>query len=339
MGELFSEYQIRDVTFKNRIVMSPMCMYSCFNQDGKVTDWHRLHYSSRAVGQVGLIILESTAVSPSGRISLEDLGIWDNSQIEGLKNLVGTLHSHGSKVGIQLSHAGRKSRTGSSIFAPASIPFTDERPVPIELDISKIKEIINDFKLAAKRADEAGFDVIELHGAHGYLIHQFISPISNKRTDQYGGNLDNRLRFLKEIISAIREVWLKPLFVRVSANEYDPEGNDIEDYIYIAKEVKKCGVDLIDCSSGGVNPKKVKSYPGYQIQYAEKIKFEANIRTGAVGLISNAMDAELILQNEVADLIFIGRELLRQPNWPIIVAKELREELSVPKQYKRAWNF
>lgn len=286
LGKLFEPYTIKNVTFKNRIVMSPMCMYSCFKQDGEVTNWHLVHYSTRAVGQVGLIIVEATAVSPEGRIAMEDLGIWDDRHIEGLSKLTKWVHENGAKIGIQLAHAGRKSKvTNEPIIAPSAIPFSNESPIPEEMSVEKIKETVEKFKHAALRAKLAGFDVIEIHAAHGYLIHEFLSPLSNKRTDNYGGSKVNRYNFLREIIDAVREVWDGPLFVRVSANDYDEEGNNCDDYIEYAQWMKEQGVDLIDCSSGEVIPSHYHVYPGYQIQYAEKIKKEVGIATGAVGVI------------------------------------------------------
>src|SRR5699024_84830 len=212
--------------------MSPMCMYSCFKHDGKVTEWHKIHYGSRAAGQVGLVMLESTAVSPEGRIQLDDLGIWDDNHIEGLKELVDIIHSFGGKAGIQLAHSGRKSRTDADSFAPSAIPYKKNSKTPIAMDDKQIKKAINDFKLATQRAKEAGFDIIEIHAAHGYLINEFLSPLANHRGDIYGGAKEQRFNFLKEIITSVKEIWDNPLFVRISADEYDEKGNDIKDYIY-----------------------------------------------------------------------------------------------------------
>ena len=337
MTKLFSEYKIRDCVFKNRIVMSPMCMYSCTAEDGKVTPFHELHYVSRSMGGVGLVMLEASAVSKEGRISNTDLGIWDDSQVSGLKKLVDNIHHYGSKAGIQISFAGRKSRLPSTIYSASPIPMTEDSRTPVELSIEEIAEIVQSFKEAAVRAKNAGFDVIELHGAHGYLIHQFLSPISNKRKDHYGGNLDNRFRFLKEVVESIREVWERPLFVRLSANEYDENGNSIDSYVDISKKLKELGVDLVDCSSGGPVPKKVNIYPGYQTYLSEYIRRHADIPTAAVGLISTGRVAEMVLTNEAADLIFVGRELLRNPYWAKQAAYELSEDIKPPHQYERAW--
>lgn len=314
-----------------------MCMYSSFKRDGHVSKFHHLHYGSRAMGQVGLIMLESTAVHPQGRISMKDLGIWDDSHMEGLSELVQEIHRYGSKAGIQLSHAGRKADIEGEIYAPSPLPYKMDRPVPNELSISQIQEIINHFKEAARRAKGAEFDLIELHGAHGYLINQFLSPLTNYRTDQYGGTKENRYRFLEEIINGINEIWDGPLFVRLSVNEYHPEGNQMDDMIYIAGRLKEQGVDLIDCSSGAVVPAKIDVFPGYQVPLAEQIRNEVEIATGAVGLITNPLHAEEILKNNRADLIFMARELLRNPYWPLKAANELGIEITGPGQYSKAW--
>lgn len=336
---LFSPYTIKNVTFKNRIVMSPMCMYSSHNQDGNVQNWHLTHYSSRAVGQVGLIIIEATAVTPQGRISNYDLGIWDDTHINGLKALVDRCHEHDSKVAIQLAHAGRKSTVEGEIIAPSAIPFDEKSKTPKEMSQAEINETIAAFGAAARRAKKAGFDVIEIHGAHGYLINEFLSPLSNHRTDQYGGTSENRYRLLREVISAVKKEWDGPLFVRISANDYHPNGLTVEDYITYTKEMKSQGVDLIDCSSGAVIPARIDIYPGYQVRYAEIIRNQAEIATGAVGLITTGIQAEEILKNGRADLIIIGRELLRNPYWPYSAALELNTTLRVPKQYERGWRL
>lgn len=340
MSKLFSPFTIKDVTFKNRIVMSPMCMYSCYEQNGKITDWHRTHYLSRAIGQTGLIMVESSAVTSQGRITPRDVGIWDDNQIEGLQDLVYRAHLYGSKIGIQIAHAGRKSQVvEQDILAPSPLPYDETRKTPVEMTHIQIKETIQAFRDAAVRADRAGFDVIEIHGAHGYLINQFLSPVANKRTDEYGGSRRNRFLFMEEVVSAVREVWDKPLFIRISANEYDPEGNQFEDYIWYCNELKKMGVDLIDCSSGVVRPTKITFYPGYQLPFAEKIKKEVGIATAAVGYITEPEQAEIILKQKVADLIFIGREFLRNPYWVYHAAKVLGEKIETPEQYERGWRM
>jgi NADPH2 dehydrogenase len=334
---LFSPYTIKNVTIKNRIVMSPMCMYSSHNEDGMLQDWHYTHYVSRAVGQVGLIMVEATAVTPQGRISAQDLGIWSDEHIPGFTKLVNMIKEHGSKAAIQIAHAGRKATVDGEIIAPSALAFNGEMKQPKEMTIQEIAETIQAFQDGVKRAKQAGFDIIELHGAHGYLINEFLSPLSNHRTDEYGGSSANRYRFLKEIIEAVKEVWEGPLFVRVSANDYLDEGLNPEDYVEYAKLMKEQGVDLIDVSSGAVAPAPIKVYPGYQVGYSEKIRHGADIATGAVGLITTGIQAEEILRNERADLIFLARELLRDPYWPRTAAKELGVEIDSPKQYQRAW--
>ncbi len=335
--KLFSPYTLKNITLKNRIVMAPMCMYSCHNEDGKVENWHLTHYVSRAVGQVGLIIQEATAVTPQGRISAQDLGIWSDEHLEGLSELTTLVKSYGSKMGIQLAHAGRKATVDGEILAPSAIPFDDSMKTPKAMTLEEINETVQAFKAAALRAEKAGYDVIEIHAAHGYLIHEFLSPLSNHREDEYGGTPENRYRFLREVIEAVKEVWDGPLLVRVSANDYHEEGLNVEDYVIFSHWMKEQGVDLIDVSSGALVPARIHAYPGYQVPLAEKIKHEADIPTGAVGLITTGIQAEEILQNQRADLIFIARELLRDPYFPRTAAKELGVEIEPPKQYDRGW--
>ncbi|GIP46478.1 MULTISPECIES: NADPH dehydrogenase NamA [Paenibacillus] len=334
-AQLFSPFTIKQVTFNNRIVMSPMCQYSSPNPDGKIDDWHRVHYASRAVGGVGLILIEATAVVPEGRITYRDLGIWSDEHIAGLKQLVDLAHQNGAKIGIQLAHAGRKAELEETIIAPSAIPFP-EKKTPKAADAEDIRRIIEGFREGARRAKEAGFDVIEIHGAHGYLLNEFLSPLTNHREDEYGGNADGRYRLLHEVIEAVNSVWTGPLFVRVSANEYDPEGNSLEQYIDYARRMKAQGVDLIDCSSGGLVPAQIHAFPGYQVNLAEQIRRQADIATGAVGLISEPSHAEEILGNGRADLVFLGRELLRNPYWAYDAAKALRTTLERPVPYQRA---
>lgn len=269
-AELFTPYQVKDVKLKNRIVMSPMCMYSCEEEDGIVTDWHLAHYTSRAVGQVGLIMIEATAVTPEGRITSRDLGIWNDEHVEGLQKLVNQVKAHGSKTAIQLAHAGRKATVDGTIYAPSAIAFDDESKTPAEMTKEDIERTIEAFKEGAKRSKQAGFDIIEIHGAHGYLIHQFLSPLSNKRTDEYGGSAENRYRFLQQTINSVKEVWDGPLFVRVSATDYAEGGLTIDDHVTFAKWMKEQGVDLIDVSSGALVHTKINVYPGYQVPFAEK---------------------------------------------------------------------
>ncbi|WP_312471903.1 NADPH dehydrogenase NamA [Neobacillus sp.] len=336
-AKLFSPFTIKDVTLKNRIVMSPMCMYSSHNEDGHVQNWHRTHYTSRAVGQVGLIIVEATAITPQGRISPQDLGIWSDDHVDGFQELVALGKEHGAKMGIQLAHAGRKAVLEGEILAPSALPFNEKMKTPKEMTKTDIADTVEAFKTGAERAAKAGFDVIEIHGAHGYLINEFLSPLSNKRSDEYGGSTENRYRLLREVIDAIKTVWNGPLLVRVSAHDYHEEGLTAEDYITFAEWMKEQDVDLIDVSSGAVVPAPIHVYPGYQVPYSETIKKGADISTGAVGLITSGIQAEEILQNDRADLVFLARELLRDPYWPRTAAKELGISIEAPKQYERGW--
>lgn len=337
MNKIFSNYQINELELKNRIVMSPMCMYSSEKEDGKITPFHLTHYVSRAVGQVGLIMVEATAVQPEGRISSKDLGIWNDEHVTGFSQLTEQVHQYGAKIGIQLAHAGRKAVLHSPIYAPSPIRFNEQYKQPEEMTLLDIKNTIEAFKSGAKRAKEAGFDVIEIHAAHGYLINEFLSPLSNKRTDEYGGGKEERFRFLKEIIQAVKTEWPGTIFVRISTDEYHEGGNTLEDILYFAKQLKDLRVDLVDCSSGGVVPASISTYPGYQVNRCELIKKEIEIPTGAVGLITNGQLAEEILQNRRADLIFIGRALLRNPYWVKAIADELGEQIDAPQQYIRGW--
>lgn len=335
--KLFTSYTLKDVTLKNRIVMSPMCMYSSHEKDGKVQNFHKTHYTSRAVGGAGLLIVEATAVTPQGRISDRDLGIWDDEHIAGLRELVSLMKEEGTKTGIQLAHAGRKAVVDGDILAPSPIAFDETYKQPKEMSVEDIKETVEAFRQGALRAKQAGFDIIEIHGAHGYLLNEFLSPITNKRTDEYGGSAENRYRFLKETITAVKEVWDGPLFVRISANDYLEGGMDPEQYIEMTQWMKQDGVDLIDVSSGAVAPARIKAFPGYQVPFSDTIKHGADIPTGAVGLILSPAQADEIIQNDRADLIFLGRELLRDPYWPRTAAKELNYEITPPKQYERGW--
>ncbi|WP_445612640.1 NADPH dehydrogenase NamA [Geobacillus sp. YF-1] len=336
---LFSPYTISGLTLKNRIVMSPMCMYSCETKDGTVRTWHKIHYPARAVGQVGLIIVEATGVTPQGRISERDLGIWSDDHIAGLRELVGLVKEHGAAIGIQLAHAGRKAEVPGEIIAPSAIPFQESSRTPKEMTKTDIEETVQAFQNGARRAKEAGFDVIEIHAAHGYLINEFLSPLANRRQDEYGGSPENRYRFLGEVVEAVREVWDGPLFVRISASDYHPDGLTASDYVPYAKRMKEQGVDLIDVSSGAVVPARIDVYPGYQVPFAELIRREANIPTGAVGLITSGWQAEEVLRNGRADLVFLGRELLRNPYWPYAAARELGVSIEAPVQYERGWRF
>lgn len=337
MVKLFEPLTIKDVTFKNRIVMAPMCMYQSDQEDGSITDWHRIHYPTRAVGGTGLILLEATAVQPQGRISSRDLGIWEDGHVDGLAELVQLIQKNGAKAGIQLAHAGRKATVDGDIQAPSALAFNDSYKTPVEMSKSDIMETVEAFRQGASRADRCGFDVIELHGAHGYLLNEFLSPLTNHRTDEYGGSAENRYRILREVIDAVNEVWNKPLFVRISAHDYTDGGMIPEHYIEMATWMKQQGVDLIDVSSGALVPAKIPVFPGYQVKFAETIKQQAEIATGAVGLITSPLHAEEILQNGRADMIFLARELLRDPYWAYRASKELGAEIEVPVPYERGW--
>lgn len=352
MSKLFSPLSIKDITFKNRIAVSPMCQYSA--DDGSANDFHLVHLGSRALGGAGLIIQEATAVSPEGRITPGDLGLWDDRHIEKLQGIVKFIYEYGAIAGIQLAHAGRKASCakpwdggkqlnqnegGWKTVAPSSIPFNAEEDAPIALNEDGIKKIVTDFKAAARRALQAGYKLIEIHGAHGYLIHQFLSPLSNHRTDTYGGSFENRIRLLMEVVDAIQSVWPKtlPLFVRLSATDYVEGGWNVEETVQLATILKKNGVDLIDSSSGGMVPyAKIPFGPGYQVAFAERIKRETGIMTGAVGLITDAHQAEDILANDQADMILIARASLRDPNFALHAAPELGDEIGWPLQYLRA---
>lgn len=350
MSKLFSPLKIRSVELKNRIVVSPMCQYS--SQDGFANDWHLVHLGSRAVGGAGLILTEAAAVSPEGRITPDDLGIWKDDHIPGLQRIVSFLHNNGTVAGIQLAHAGRKAshsspwkgrkqligKEGWTTVAPSAIPFKDDEVAPEALDEKGIQKVIADFKAATKRSLKAGFKVIEIHGAHGYLIHEFLSPLSNQRKDGYGGSFEKRIRLLLEIADAVREVWPaeNPLFVRISASDWLKDGWSIDDSVKLAVILKARGVDLIDNSSGGILPgASIPVGPGYQVPFAEAVR-KSGILTGAVGMITEARQAENILREEKADLIIMAREFLRDPYFPLHAAHELKVDIPWPNQYERA---
>ena len=346
--KLYSPLKFRNLEIKNRWVMSPMCMYS--SENGFANDFHFVHYASRAQGGTGLIIVEATGIVPEGRITNKCMGIWNDAQAESLKKIVNFIHeSTETKVGIQLAHAGRKASTwnekqisleeGWETVAPSNIPYGEGERIPHELSVSEIKNLIKSFKDAAKRAIDAGFDVIEIHAAHGYLIHQFMSPLSNVRTDEYGGNFENRIRFLLEIIDDVNELLDEnhPLFVRISGTEYTENGWEIEDSVKLAEILKTKNVDLIDVSSGGnIQGAKISLFDGYQVPLAAEIKKQTGMKTGAVGLIKTAEMAEEILQNEEADLIFVAREILRNPYLAIENSFKNQEDCFFPHQYERA---
>jgi 2,4-dienoyl-CoA reductase-like NADH-dependent reductase (Old Yellow Enzyme family) len=353
-ASLFDPLKIRDITFRHRILVSPMCQYS--SVDGFANDWHLVHLGSRAVGGAAAVFVEATAVEAIGRISPGDMGLWKDQQIEPLARITRFVKQHGAVPGIQLAHAGRKASTdvpwnggrplltpeqeGWQTVAPSAIPFAPEHPVPRELTVPDIQKIVRAFSDSAKRALDAGFELVELHNAHGYLANEFLSPLSNKRTDQYGGSLENRMRFSLEIVDAVRSVWPErlPLFLRISASEWTEGGWTPDDSVALAKAVKQRGVDLIDCSSGGnVSGAKIPLTPGYQVPFAAKVRSEAAIATGAVGLITEPSQANEILQKGEADLVLLARAFLREPYWPVRAAKELGVKLRVPDQYARAF--
>ncbi|WP_408863340.1 NADPH dehydrogenase NamA [Aneurinibacillus thermoaerophilus] len=319
--------------------MSPMCMYTA-GDDGKATDWHYVHYGTRAVGGVGLVMLEATAVESRGRISHQDLGIWSDEHIKPLRRIVHFVKAQGAAAAIQLAHAGRKAQVKDAIVAPSAVPFDENSPVPQELSEEEIEKVLDAWRQAARRAREAGFDIVEIHGAHGYLINEFLSPLANKRTDRYGGSLEGRFLFLKRVIEAVKQEWPEenPLYLRISAVDHVEGGLTIEDSIKIAGMAKEAGVDLIDCSSGAilpVVPKKI--FPGYQVSYAEAIRKQAGIATGCVGLIDDPSLANEIIGNERADLVFLGRVLLRNPYWVLQAAKQRNREYEGPRQYERGF--
>lgn len=352
MSLLFSPLTIKDIRLKNRIALSPMCQYSAV--DGFANNWHLVHLGSRAAGGAGLIIQEATAVSPEGRISAGDLGLYTDAHIEKMKTITTFIRQQGTVAGIQLAHAGRKASCavpwhggkqikqtdgGWQTVAASALSFYEADEAPVALDETGIQKVINDFKNAAARAVLAGYQLIELHAAHGYLIHQFLSPLSNKRTDKYGGNFENRIRLLLEIVDEVQTVWPKqlPLFIRISATDWAAGGWNEDEALQLAMILKSKSVDLIDCSSGGLVPhQKIPVGPGYQVPFAEKIKKEAGILTGAVGMITTAAQAEEILIKQEADLIIMAREMLRDAYFPLHAAKILGDDIAWPLQYERA---
>lgn len=314
--KLLEPIKIGKLDLKNRVVMAPMCMYEARQQDGMLTDFHKVHYGARALGGVGLIMVEATGIDPAGRISPYDLGLWQEGQAHKLKDLTDLLHGFGAKVGIQISHAGRKARGGGQLLGPSALAFSPDYDRPLAMTQAQIDQVIGHFRQAAAYANQAGFDALELHGAHGYLLNQFLSPLSNHRQDQYGGSLENRYRLLGQVVEAVKPVFSGALWVRLSAHEYDPAGLSMADFIQISRWLKDQGVEVVDVSSGGVvNKGPDRIYPGYQVALASQIKQGAGIPVAAVGLLNDAKLAEYILQTGQADLICLARPLLANPNW------------------------
>ena len=349
---MFEKIKIKSIEFKNRIVVSPMCQYS--SKDGFANDWHLVHLGTRAAGGATLVFTEATAVTPEGRISPDDLGIWKDEHIAFLKRITSFIEANGAVAGMQLAHAGRKASVtspwkGNAVVpegeggwraqAPSAVPFRPGDPVPDELSKAGIDSIVEAFKDAAVRAHKAGFKVIELHGAHGYLINEFLSPASNFRTDEYGGSFENRIRFLLQVVDAVKTVWPQeyPLFLRISASDWSEKGWTPEDSVALAQALKNKGIDLVDCSSGGnVYKAPIKVEPLYQVQFAERVKKGSGVLTGAVGMITTAGQCEEILKEGKADMIFLARQLLRDPYFPLHAAKEQGVEIKWPYQYERA---
>lgn len=350
---LFDPFTLRALTFRNRIGVSPMCQYSA--QDGMANDWHLVHLGARAVGGAGLVLVEATAVEPIGRISPQDLGLWSDAHAEPLARISRFLRAHGAVAGIQLAHAGRKASTSApwmdgkpvsgaeggwdSLVAPSPIAFDAESQVPQALDEAGLARLVEAFALAAGRAVDAGFQVIEIHAAHGYLLHEFLSPLSNQRTDAYGGSFDNRIRLLIEVVGAVRKRCPEgmPLFVRISATDWAEGGWDADQSVELARRLKGLGVDLMDVSSGGLVPgASIPVGPGYQVPFAARIKREAGLPTAAVGLITGPEQADAVIRQQEADLVLMGRELLRDPYWPLHAAHALGHQMAWPPQYDRA---
>ncbi len=350
---LFTLFSLRDISFRNRIGVSPMCQYSA--EDGFLNDWHLVHLGSRAVGGAGLVIMEATAVEACGRISPRDTGIWKDEHVEPLARLTHFLRRHGAVAAIQLAHAGRKASTrppsegtgvipiaegGWQTVAPSPLPFLPEDPAPHELTVAEIHAIAGAFRAAAARALRAGFQALEIHAAHGYLLHQFLSPLSNRRADNYGGPFENRIRLILEVVDQVRAVWPEelPLLLRISASDWVEGGWDIEQSVELARSVQSRGVDLIDCSSGGASPlQKIPLAPGYQVPFAERIRREARIATAAVGLITTPQQANEIVASGKADMVLLAREFLRDPYFPLHAAQALGAACDAPLQYARAF--
>ncbi|MFN7988201.1 MAG: NADH:flavin oxidoreductase/NADH oxidase [Thermoanaerobaculia bacterium] len=350
---LFTPLPLRSVTLPNRVGVAPMCQYSA--EDGFANDWHLVHLGARAIGGAGLVMTEATAVSPEGRISPQDLGLWQDEQIAPLARIASFLSAQGSVPAIQLSHAGRKASTRrpwdgggvatpadggwSPIFGPSALPFDDGWQVPVALDEAEMDRIVDAFASAARRAATAGFRVAEIHGAHGYLLHEFLSPVANARADAFGGSLENRMRFPLRVVAAVRAAWPSdlPLLIRISATDWVEGGFVPDEAVAFVREARRLGVDLVDCSSGGLHPRaRVPVEPGYQVPFAAKIREEASILTAAVGLITTARQAEEIVETGKADLVLLGREMLRTPEWALRASTQLGTPLPGPRPYERA---
>lgn len=352
MSHLFSPFTLREVSFRNRIWVSPMCQYS--SDDGMPTDWHLVHLGSRAVGGAGMVMVEATGVSPEGRISAHDSGIWSEAHAIAFSRITRFIKQHGAVPGIQLAHAGRKASTevpwrgdgavppergGWQPIAPSVIPFAPSYAVPREMTRQDIGKLVEQFAAATGRALQAGFELLEIHSAHGYLLHEFLSPLSNHRTDDYGGSLENRMRLLLQVTKTVRAGWPAkfPLLVRISASDWAEGGWDLPQSIELSKRLKELGVDLIDCSSGGLVPgAKIVIRPGYQVPFSEGIRREAKIATGAVGMITEPKQAEEIISKGQADVVLLAREMLRDPYWPLHAAEKLGVNVDWPEQYDRA---
>ncbi len=350
---LFSPLQLRDVTLRNRIAVSPMCQYS--SDDGYASDWHLVHLGSRAVGGAGMVMLEASAVLPEGRISPQDLGIWKDGHIKELARIAKFIKAHGASPAIQLAHAGRKasmrrpwekphaavpvSEGGwSDVYSSSPLAFSENYLTPIQLSIHEIEKVIEAFSDAARRSHDAGYEIIELHAAHGYLVHQFLSPLTNHRTDDFGGSFENRTRLARYLVTSMREVWPKelPLLVRLSATDWADGGWDLAQTVRLSKDLKALGADMIDCSSGGnISGASIPVGPGYQVPFAQAVK-QAGVPSIAVGLITEAQQANDIVVNGEADLVMLARELLRDPYWPLHAAKDLGIDVPWPLQYERA---
>ena len=353
MPGLFDPLVIRGVTFANRVFVSPMCQYSSDN--GFAHEWHLVHLGSRAVGGAGLVLTEATAVSPEGRISPQDLGIWDDGHVEMLERIASFIHEQGSIAGIQLAHAGRKASTSrpweghdavpeseggwKKVVAPSALRFSETYPMPLQLTRDGIAEVVAAFAASARRACRAGFRVVEVHAAHGYLIHEFLSPLSNKREDDYGGSFENRTRLCRDVLTAVRAAWPNelPVFVRISASDWVDGGWTLDESVRLAAKLKEMGVDLVDCSSGGNVPHaEIPVGPGYQVPFADRIRRDAGIMTGAVGMITSPVQADHIVRTGQADAVIMAREFLRDPYWPLRAARELNRTIAWPVQYLRA---